>query len=417
MDVILTPTKLKGSVVIPPSKSLAHRAIICACLSRGKSVVKNVALSDDIIATIGCMRNLGANIDVQEGALEIVGNADRILSDLTFDCKESGSTLRFILPIALALNGGMNTFVGKGKLGERPMKIYEKICNEQGVEYVDKSLANANHLLNLSVKGKLDSGEYHVDGGVSSQFITGLLFALSLLKGDSKIVIEGELQSKGYLDLTLSALEKFGIRVANDAYKTLYIKGGQSYAACDYYIEGDYSQSAFYEVANYIGNDVTMLGLNADSLQGDKVIVDFVDKLMTADKGEDLTFDGSNCPDIIPVFALACCLRKGHTDIINISRLRIKECDRLSATAQELGKLGAKITQGDDSLAIDGVDKLSGGVVDSWGDHRMAMMLAIASTVAESEVTILGAQSVSKSYPNFFEHFKSLGGKVKRIKE
>ncbi len=412
MDVRITPTKLKGSVAIPPSKSLAHRAIICACLARGKSIISNVALSDDISATICCMRNLGAKIDIKDGILEIEGNADKISSNLQFDCKESGSTLRFILPIALALNEGNNTFVGKGKLGERPMKIYEEICKEQGVEYKDNSLANEKRLLDLSVKGELKSGEYHVNGGISSQFITGLLFALSLLVGDSKIVIEGELQSKGYLDLTFSALDKFGVDIVNDGYKVLNIKGGQSYKACDYYIEGDYSQSAFYEVAKYLGNDVTMLGLNADSLQGDKVIVDFVDRLRIADENEILTFDGSNCPDIIPVFALACCLRKGHTDIINISRLRIKECDRLSATAEELGKLGAKITQGEDSLSIDGIDRLSGGEVDSHNDHRMAMMLAIASTVSSGQITIAHAQSVSKSYPNFFDHFISLGGKV-----
>ncbi|MDE5654067.1 MAG: 3-phosphoshikimate 1-carboxyvinyltransferase [Clostridia bacterium] len=413
MDVKITPTKLKGSVVIPPSKSLAHRAIICACLSRGKSVISNVALSDDIIATIGCMRNLGAKIDIKDGVLEIDGNSGKILDDLTFDCKESGSTLRFILPIALALNEGNNAFVGRGKLGERPMKIYGDICKEQGIEYIDRSLANDKHLLDLSVNGELKSGEFHIDGGVSSQFITGLLFALPLLDGDSKIIIEGDLQSIGYLDLTLFMLNKFGISIDNKGYKVLQIKGGQRYMACDYYIEGDYSQSAFYEVARYLGNDVTMLGLNVDSLQGDKVIVDFVNRLRTADASEKLTFDGSNCPDIIPVFALACCLRKGHTDIINISRLRIKECDRLSATAEELGKLGAKIAQGEDSLSIDGVDKLSSGEVDSHNDHRMAMTLAIASTVTDGEVTISNAQSVSKSYPNFFDHFVSLGGKVK----
>ena len=177
MDVIITPAKLEGSVVIPPSKSLAHRAIICACLARGKSTVTNVALSDDIVATIECMRNLGAKIDIKDKVLEIVGNAAKISSNLTFDCKESGSTLRFILPIALALNCGKNTFIGRGKLGERPMTIYRDICKNQSVEYVDSSLLNADHLLDLSVKGELKSGEYCVDGGVSSQFITGLLFA------------------------------------------------------------------------------------------------------------------------------------------------------------------------------------------------------------------------------------------------
>ena len=413
MDAIITPTKLKGSVVIPPSKSLAHRAIICACLAHGKSVISNIALSDDIIATMECMSSLGAKIKINDGVLEIEGNADRLSSDLIFDCKESGSTLRFVLPIALARNSCHNAFVGRGKLGERPMKIYRDICEEQGITYVDNSLLNDKHLLDLNVKGQLKSREYHVDGGVSSQFITGLLFALPLLEGDSKIIIEGNLQSVGYLHLTLSALKDFGIEITHDNFRTFYIKGGQSYKARDYYVEGDYSQEAFYEVANYLGNDVVMIGLNEDSLQGDKVIVDFVGRLKEAQKSERLTFDGSNCPDIIPVFALACCLRQGHTDIVNISRLRIKECDRLWATALELGKLGAHITQGEDFLSIDGVDKLSGGVVDSHGDHRMAMMLAIASTVADGEVTILGAQSVSKSYPNFFEHFQSLGGKVK----
>ncbi|MDE6605518.1 MAG: 3-phosphoshikimate 1-carboxyvinyltransferase [Clostridia bacterium] len=411
MDVIITPTKLKGNVVIPPSKSIAHRAIICACLARGKSIVSNVALSDDIVATIECMRNLGAQIDIKDGVLEIEGGAERITSDLTFDCKESGSTLRFILPIALALNDGKNTFVGRGKLGERPMAIYRDICKEQGIEYVDNSLLNANHLLDLSVKGELKSCEFHVDGGVSSQFITGLLFALPLLGRDSKIVIEGQLQSVGYLHLTMSALKDFGIDISYDR-GVFYVKGGQQYVARDYYVEGDYSQVAFYEVANYLGSQVDMQGLNTDSLQGDKVIVDFVRKLKSSDKSKKLTFDGSNCPDIIPVFSLACCLRQGRTDIINVSRLKIKECDRLSATAQELGKLGANITQGEDFLSIEGVDKLQGCVVDSHGDHRMAMMLAIAATVADGEVTILGAQSVSKSYPNFFDHFVSLGGKI-----
>ena len=415
MNVTITPTKLKGSVVIPPSKSLAHRAIICACLARGKSVISNVALSDDIIATIECMRNLGAKIDVKDGALEIEGNTEKISSSLTFDCKESGSTLRFILPIALALNDGKNIFVGRGKLGERPMTIYRDICKEQGVEYIDKSLSNDNHFLDLSVQGKLKSGEYRVNGGVSSQFITGLLFSLPLLGGDSKIIIEGPLQSVGYLHLTLSALKNFGIEIGYDEDGgVFYINGGQQYRAQDYYVEGDYSQAAFYQVANYLGSDVTMLGLNEDSLQGDKVIVDFMRKLKTAGDGEKLTFDGSNCPDIIPVFALACCLRQGHTDIVNVSRLKIKECDRLSATAQELGKLGAKIAQGEDFLSIDGVNKLSGGIVDSHGDHRMAMMLSIASTSADGKVTVLGAQSVSKSYPNFFDHFVSLGGNAIR---
>lgn len=412
MDAIIKPTKLKGDVVIPPSKSLAHRAIICASLAQGRSVVSNVSMSDDIIATVECMRNLGANIILHGDKLEVVGIDKRLDRELTFDCNESGSTLRFMLPIALSLNGGVNKFVGRGKLGERPMDIYKDICTGQDIIYEDRSRQNPKRYLDLVVKGNLKSGKFIVDGGVSSQFITGLMFALPTLEGDSEIVISGKLQSVGYIDLTLTALRQFGIEILNEGYQRFYIKGGQKYAPCDYYIEGDYSQAAFFEVANYLGNSVRQIGLNKDSLQGDKVIVDFVERLRASGADERLVFDGEDCPDIIPIFALACCLREGHTDIINLARLRIKECDRLKATAAELAKLGADIVEKDTSLSINGVEKLRGAEVDSHGDHRMAMMLAIASTRAIGEVKITGAHSVSKSYPNFFDDFIRLGGRV-----
>lgn len=412
MDAIIKPTKLKGDVVIPPSKSLAHRAIICASLARGRSVVSNVSMSDDIIATVDCMRNLGANIISHGDKLEVVGIDTRLDRELTFDCNESGSTLRFMLPIALSLNGGVNKFVGRGKLGERPMDIYKDICTSQDIMYEDRSLQNPQRHLDIVVKGNLKSGKFIVDGGVSSQFITGLMFALPTLEGDSEIVINGKLQSVGYIDLTLTALCQFGIEILNEEYQRFYIKGGQKYAPCDYYIEGDYSQAAFFEVADYLGNDVRQIGLNKDSLQGDKVIVDFVEKLRSSGADERLVFDGEDCPDIIPIFALACCLREGHTDIINLARLRIKECDRLKATAAELAKLGADIVENDTSLSINGVENLRGAEVESHGDHRMAMMLAIASTRAIGEVKIIGAHSVSKSYPDFFDDFIRLGGRV-----
>lgn len=412
MDAIIKPTKLKGDVVIPPSKSLAHRAIICASLAQGRSVVSNVSMSDDIIATVDCMRNLGANIISHGDKLEVVGIDTRLDRELTFDCNESGSTLRFMLPIALSLNGGVNKFVGRGKLGERPMDIYKDICTSQDIMYEDRSLQNPQRHLDIVVKGNLKSGKFIVDGGVSSQFITGLMFALPTLEGDSEIVINGKLQSVGYIDLTLTALCQFGIEILNEEYQRFYIKGGQKYAPCDYYIEGDYSQAAFFEVADYLGNDVRQIGLNKDSLQGDKVIVDFVEKLRSSGADERLVFDGEDCPDIIPIFALACCLREGHTDIINLARLRIKECDRLKATAAELAKLGADIVENDTSLSINGVENLRGAEVESHGDHRMAMMLAIASTRAIGEVKIIGAHSVSKSYPDFFDDFIRLGGRV-----
>ena len=411
----ITPAKLQGKVIIPPSKSVAHRAIICASLAVGESVISNISFSEDIKATIECMRSLGANIVEQGNSLRISGCSDKINADVKFDCNESGSTLRFMVAIALAKNCGQNHFVGRGKLGTRPLNVYEKICKEQNISYVNDSASNADNLLDLKVKGQLKSGIFAVQGNVSSQFITGLMFALPILDGDSEIVIKGELQSKGYLDLTLSALKEFGIEIVNENYERFVIKGGQKYIAKDYTVEGDWSQAAFYEVANYLGNDVQMLGLNMESEQGDKAIVDFIKRLREADSGQTLVFDGSDCPDIIPAFALACCLRKGKSEIVNVSRLRIKECDRLSATVAELKKLGANIEDKEDAMSIVGVDELQGADVETYNDHRMAMTLAIATTRANGKVKFSNYKCVSKSYPNFFEDYNSLGGKTEII--
>ncbi len=409
----IAPSKLSGAVKIPPSKSIAHRAIICASLADGKSVISNISYSQDIKATIGCMRALGAVIVERESALEITGCLGKSNADIVFDCNESGSTLRFMLPIALSKNCGANYFVGKGKLGERPLNIYEKICKEQGVCYLNESCSGK---LNLTVKGSLSGGSFAVKGNVSSQFITGLMFALPLLENDSEIIIEGELQSKGYLDLTLTALDKFGIKIINEGYRKFFISGNQKYKSRDYEVEGDWSQAAFYEVADYLGNDVRMTGLNMQSEQGDRVVAEFVKRLRHASPEETLVFDGGDCPDIIPVFALACCLRKGRSEIVNISRLRIKECDRLNATVAELKKLGADITGNEDSMSIRGVDVLNGGSVNTYNDHRMAMTLSIAATRAKGNIVLDNYRCVAKSYPDFFEDYNSLGGRA-QIKE
>lgn len=411
MNIVITPKKLSGKAIVPPSKSIAHREIICASLAEGKSRIANVAYSDDIIATIGCMRALGAYIKDNPDNIEVEGHSERRTSYLVLDCNESGSTLRFLLPLALVLNDGKNKFVGRGKLGKRPMEIYRDICQSQNIEYIDLSADNSDNFLDLSVQGELKSGDFYIDGGVSSQFISGLLFALPLLQGDSRIFIEGNLQSVGYLDLTLSVLSAYGIDIQKEG-NVLYIKGNQKYLNHDSYVEGDYSQAAFFEVANYLGSHVDIVGLNPESLQGDKVVTDFLKRLKEASPEETLVFDGGNCPDIIPVFALACCLRIGKTEIVNVSRLRIKECDRLSATVEELKKLGAHIEERNDNIYIDGVYKLDGGEVDSHKDHRMAMMLAIAATVCDGKVKIKDAECVSKSYPDFFEVYSKLGGNV-----
>lgn len=418
------PNKLKGEVKIPPSKSMAHRAVICAALSNGVSKVSNIDYSDDIIATIEAMKSLGAMINKKDDYLEITGikSPDNkcidIDSERIIDCNESGSTLRFLVPIA-AIFDGVNRFIGRGNLGKRPLDTYYNIFDKQGIKYSYKE-----GILDLVTEGKLKASEFKVKGNISSQFITGLLFALPLLDGDSKIVITTELESKGYIDLTLSAMRNFGIEVINNDYKEFIIKGNQTYISNDYRVEGDYSQVAFFLCADALGSEVVVNDLKLDSLQGDKEVIDILKRMGVeiipkndgfVGKAPKLLnhtiIDGSQCPDIIPVVSLVASLCEGTCEVINAGRLRIKECDRLAAVTSELNKLGAKIMEKEDGLVIEGVKNLKGGVeVWSHKDHRIAMTLAIASTVCDESIIIKDYECVSKSYPQFWEDFKSLGG-------
>lgn len=413
----LYPSKLRGEVRIPPSKSIAHRAVICASLGCGVSKIKNINLSDDIIATIEGMKSLGATIQDKGYYLEIKGIDRSKKSDKVIDCNESGSTLRFLIPISIAICEGAR-FVGRGNLGKRPLYTYYEIFDKQGISY-----NYAEDELNLSVCGKLKPGEFKVEGNISSQFITGLLLSLPLLDGDSKIIITTELESRGYLDLTLNTMRDFGIDIINNDYKEFIIKGNQTYKSIDYKVEGDYSQGAFYLCADAIGSDVSILDLKSNSLQGDREVInilnrmgmEFVDRQGKisgyAKELKSTIIDGSQCPDIIPVLSVVASLSKGRTEIINAKRLRIKECDRLNAVAVELSKLGAKIEEKKDSLIIDGVDYFLGGVeVWSHNDHRIAMTLAIASTRCKEPIVIKDFECISKSYPKFFDDFKMLGG-------
>mgnify|MGYP000431810305 CR=1 FL=1 len=413
MQIELLPAKLSGVVQIPPSKSDAHRAIICAALSQGTSTIANVAFSDDIIATIGAMRTLGATINQVENKLIVQGISQKVKGDIEINCIESGSTLRFLTMIASALCNGKIHFVGKGKLGTRPMEIFQNILQSQGILYQNDSLQNANQLLDLWIGGGLSSGKFSLRGDVSSQFLSGLLFACPLLAGDSEIEITSPMQSVGYVDLTLNTLSKFGIVVDNDHYQRFFIRGNQRYQSRDYTIEGDYSQAAFFKVANLIGNDIEICGLSDQSFQGDKVIDDFCDQIARAESEQTLVLDCGDCPDIVPPLAVGVGLRKGKTRIVNIGRLKIKECDRLAATYSELSKLGANIKMGQDYLEFDGVQSFSGGQVSSFNDHRMAMALAIAATRATSPVIIDSKECVSKSYPDFWQVYTSVGGKIK----
>jgi 3-phosphoshikimate 1-carboxyvinyltransferase len=422
-ELKIYPSNLKGEVKIPPSKSMAHRAIICAALSDGLCIIENIDYSDDIIATIDAMNSLGAKIVKHKDYIEVIGaygSDEKPQETRIIDCNESGSTLRFLVPISLLFKGS-SKFIGRGNLGKRPLTTYYNIFERQGIEY---SYEEGN--LNLVINGELNPGTFEVEGNVSSQFITGLLFTLPLLKEDSKIIITTEMESKGYIDLTLRAMNDFGVEIINNNYREFIIKGNQKYNARNYRVEGDYSQAAFFLCADSLGNDVLCKDLDLNSLQGDKEVIDILERMNVVFNANDIgvkgttngelastVIDGSQCPDIIPVLTSVAALTKGTTEIINAGRLRIKECDRLAAVTSELNKLGAKIIEKEDGLVVTGVEKLQGGVeVWSHKDHRIAMTLAIASTRCEEPIVIKDYECIAKSYPKFFEDFKALGGNV-----
>lgn len=417
--VDIEPSRLEGSVSIPPSKSLAHRAIISAGLAEGVSEIENINFSKDITATTEGMISLGMEVTNKDEKLFIDGSGFINNEDnVTIECNESGSTIRFLIPIAM-VKDRESTFTGKGKLVSRPLNTYYEIFDNQNIEYI-----TTNGELPLTVKGNLNSGEFNVRGDISSQFISGLMFALPLLEDDSVINITTELESKGYVDLTLDTLNKFGITIKNDNYKSFYIKGNQKYKSQKYRVEGDFSQAAFWLVAGTLGSAVEAVDLNLESLQGDKAIIEIIEKMggsiLETKEGikalptqtHGAVIDVSQCPDLVPVLAVLASLSEGETRIINAERLRIKESDRLAAITSELKKLGANIEELKDGLVINGVDKLTGGEVISHNDHRIAMALAVASTRATGKVTIKDSKCVEKSYPHFFEDFKKLGGIV-----
>lgn len=409
----IEPEKLAGTVTVPPSKSLAHRAIICAGLADGRSTVHNIQYSDDIKATIQGLRSMGAEITEENESVVIDGvglnvQESRTTSDSirTIDCNESGSTLRFLVPIA-TLFDGKTRFTGRGKLGQRPLTPYEDLFNAQELLYE----AADTDSLDLTVEGNLLPETVELRGDISSQFITGLLMTLPFLNGNSQIKVTTPLESKGYIDLTLDVFNTFGLTIHVEEDGQLYkIPGNQSIQAVDYTVEGDYSQAAFFLSANALGNKVAVSGLNAGSLQGDKAILSILDTLK---QGTDRVIDGSQCPDIIPVAALVAALSEGKTRIQNLERLRIKESDRLEATQKELEAIGADIQIENNDLVINGVKSLKGGAtVWSHKDHRMAMMLGIASTRCKEPIIIKDTECVAKSYPDFWDVFKTLGGTI-----
>ena len=406
MNIEITPSPLKGEVTVPPSKSVAHRMIICAALAKGSSKITNVSFSKDIIATIDAVKALGAEVETC-GDTVFVKGITKAAAAAVIDCNESGSTLRFLIPVAAAI-GIETTFLGRGKLPERPITTYLEELPSHGARF------DYNGKMPFSISGRLTAGVYKMRGDVSSQFITGLMLALGALDGDSEIVLTSHLESKPYVDITVGVLEKFGVKVHKTADGYL-IKGRGGYIPCNCKVEGDYSQAAFFYVANALGSRINIHGLDENSLQGDKIIVEICSQVLYNRSNGSAAFavDCSDIPDLVPILAVLASFCNGKSRLYNASRLRIKECDRLFATADFLNKLGGRVTELADSLEIEGVDSLTGGEVDSFNDHRIAMAAAIAATRARGTVVIDNAESVRKSYPDFFEVYKQLGGKTK----
>ena len=383
MNLCITPGPLEGTVTPPPSKSQAHRAILAQLLAGG-GTVSNLETSQDIEATQRCA-----------AALKAQGTDLPLL-----DCGESGSTLRFLIPIALALRGG-GRFTGRGRLMDRPQKPYFDIFDEKGIFYEQKDGA-------LTVKGELKPGEYRLPGNVSSQFVTGLLYALPLLEGESRIVLTSPLESRGYVDMTLDVLDRFGVRVEvlEDGF---LVPGDQVFQARDFTIEADWSQAAFWLAAGLLGNPVLTVGLSDQSTQGDRVIDEHFASFAWG-TWRTVEIDVSNCPDLLPPLAVMAAFHDGTTRLINAARLRLKESDRLATVTKMLTALGGQVEEGPDWLAIPGTRFLRGGTVDGANDHRIVMAAAIAATRCTGPVTILGAEAVNKSYPTFWEEYKRLGG-------
>ena len=389
MNLKLTPTKLKGTITPPPSKSYAHRALIAAALAGGDSQLTNLADSKDIIATRRCLDALASPEELP-----------------LLDCGESGSTLRFLIPVALALRGGAR-FTGQGRLMERPQKPYFDIFVEKGITY---ELADGV----LTVKGTLTPGEYRLPGDVSSQFVTGLLYSLPLLGGESRIVLTTALESRDYVEMTIAVMEHFGVSVTETSDGWL-VGGNQTYTPNSLTVEADWSQAGFFYAALGLDNQLDIQGMNARSVQGDMRIVPYYLKLS---QPGDVELDVSQCPDLVPPLAAHAAVRCGTTRMVNAARLRIKESDRLATVTEVLNALGAKVTENADNLVIEGRASLPGGVtVSAYNDHRIAMMAAIAATCCEAPIVITGAECVAKSYPNFWQEYVRLGGIIEEVSQ
>lgn len=412
MDVKIIPSPLSGEVKIPPSKSAAHRALICAALSEGNSRVEPYCTSKDIKATVACLRALGMRID-EDPQGYTVGRGE-VRKGSTLDFNESGSTARFLLPVAAAL-GAEITAIGQGRLPERPMEVLTGLLRVHGVEASSDKLP-------ISLKGTLNSGTFRLPGNISSQYISGLMLAAPLLDGDVFIEPTTDLESVGYIDMTVDAMKKQGVAV-EETTKGWKIDATQNYKPTNTVIEGDWSQAAFFMSAAAIGGDIKISGLDFASHQGDMAALDVFaafgaditieDGILHIKKGtlRGIEVNAADIPDMVPAIAATAAFATGKTVIHSAERLRIKESDRIKTTLAALNAMGIETEERPDGMVIYGGTP-NGGRIDGANDHRIVMAFSVAAAYAQGESIITGAQAISKSYPEFYKDFERIGGKT-----
>lgn len=403
MKVKILPSKTSGEVSAPPSKSFAHRYLIGSVLSRGKCVIKNIADSDDISATLSCIEQLGGSVTKDGNTVTVIPTNEKQIENAVFDCKESGSTLRFFIPVVLATGAKNCTFSGSERLLARGIKEYEKLFENSDVKikFDEKS---------IEVNGTLSAGNYEISGEVSSQYTTGMLFALSRLTGKSTLKITGNAESRAYVDMTIKVLKDFGADIAEPEKNFFEINGKGRLSPGEFTVEGDWSNAAFLIALSRLLGTISVSGLNENSVQGDR----FSSVAFDALDGENAEIDLKDCPDLAPILFAYAAYKNGGK-FINTRRLRVKESDRANVMAEELKKFGANIKVYENSVEIEKT-QLKQPIVPLCGhnDHRIVMALSVLAAVFGAEID--GAEAVNKSYPDFFRVIKKAGVNVYEIR-
>lgn len=395
MKALIRPGKAEGKVIAPPSKSMAHRMLMAAGLADGTSVIRNIDLSEDIKATLGILEALGAVYTIDKETVTMKGiGGQKVRVERELDTKESGSTLRFFIPVLLS-GGGKSRLTGAKSLFARPLDIYENICREQGI-YFQKGIDS------LELDGQLQAAHYKIPGNISSQFITGLLYALPLLEEDSILEMIPPVESKAYIKMTLEALKLCGIQIKREG-NCFLIAGNQTYQPINDMVEGDYSNAAFLEAFNLIGGNVTVEGLRKNSLQGDQIYQTYFQRMLENEPQMDI----SECPDLGPILIGMAAAEHGAV-ITGTKRLKIKESDRGTVMAQELKKFGIRVDVLENHIIVHDEElKTPEEVLDGHNDHRIVMTLATLCTITGG--TIDGCEAVRKSFPGYFDVIKRLG--------